>query len=267
MDEDWDILTILDACRYDTFVDLSTLPGSLNKIESVDCSTADVLRENWNKETWHDTVYVTAMPVLYNGQHDQFIGREPIHTEFHAQIDVWKDNGWNDNFRTVMPDVILKSALNAAEKYPNKRFVIHFSQPHCPFIGETGRKYYSPEKRAFWRDVMDGKVETEKLRTAYRENLKAVLPAVEKLMDEIDGKHVVTSDHGQALGERAYPIPMREWGHPPGIFMDELINIPWLEYKNNGRRDIVAEKPLTEDKAVENKVVKDRLADLGYIQS
>jgi len=265
MDEDWDVLIVLDACRYDLFDEVADLPGTLNQRESVECATAQVLREQWNQKTHHDTVYVTAMPVLYNGQRDQLINRDPIQTEFHAQIDVWKENGWDDEFRTVLPEVMVDHALQAAEEYPNKQLIVHFSQPHCPFIGQTGQEYYEPDKRAFWSDVMDGRVDLSHINKAYRENLEAVLPAVYKLMVEIEGKHVVTADHGQALGERAFPIPMKEWGHPPGIYIDEIINVPWLEYYNRNRRKITETQPTKKVGNIDEDVVRDRLADLGYM--
>lgn len=266
MSEDWDVLTILDACRFDTFRDVADLPGDLQKKESVECATAQVLREQLDGDNYHDTVYVTAMPVLYNGQQNQLINRKPIRTEFHAQIDVWKEDGWDDEFKTVLPEVMLEHALEAAEEYPNKRLIVHFSQPHCPFIGETGREYYGPDKRAFWSDVMDGETDTSHLQQAYRENLEAVLPAVKELMTDVKGKHIVTADHGQALGERAYPVPMREWGHPPGIYMDKIISVPWLISKNSERRRIVEESPTDSSRSdINQSVIRNRLADLGYV--
>jgi hypothetical protein len=98
--------------------------------------------------------------------------------------------------------------------------------------------------------------------------LEVVLPAIETLIKQVNGKHVVTADHGQALGERSFPIPMREWGHPPGVYIDELINVPWLEYQNNSRREIVMEPPTgSSAEEIEQNVVRDRLADLGYVPS
>ncbi|MUV88831.1 hypothetical protein GJ629_02100 [Halapricum sp. CBA1109] len=265
MDHDWDVLTILDACRYDTFREMSDLPGELAKRESIQCSTGNVLRGQFDGEVWHDTVYVTAMPVLYNGQQDQLIDRDPIQTEFHCQIEVWDKEGWDDKFNTVLPEKTLEYALSAAERFPDKRLILHFSQPHCPFIGETGREHYPPNKRDIWRDVLDGTTDTTHIWNAYRENLASVLPVVETILDEIEGKHIVTADHGQALGDRAYPVPMREWGHPPGIYIDEIVEVPWLSYQNGERREIVTAPPVEVDDDHGEAVVRDRLADLGYV--
>lgn len=43
-----------------------------------------------------------------------------------------------------------------------------------------------------------------------------------------DGTTVVTSDHGNHLGEFATPFPIRLYGHPEGIRTPELIRVPWL---------------------------------------
>jgi len=265
--EDWDVLTILDACRYDTFAELHQLPGELSAVCSRETATAHVLRANFDGRRMHDTVYVTAMPVLYNGQHDRLVYRAPIECEFHAQIKVWQDDGWDESARTVLPETMEEYALEAAARYPNKRLILHFSQPHCPFIGSFGRERFDTTKRAFWSDVMEGKVDGSKadLRRAYRENLGIVLPTVSTIMSEIVGKHVITADHGQLFGERARPIPDLEWGHPPGIYIDEVLQVPWLEYTNGRRREIESTPPRKDFSEVSRSTVSDQLADLGYV--
>jgi hypothetical protein len=77
------------------------------------------------------------------------------------------------------------------------------------------------------------------------------------------------------FGERSFPIPFREYGHPPGIYTDELLAVPWLVHTNGPRREIVAEEPETEpehgdetgpaDMTETDDVVTDRLEDLGYL--
>jgi len=37
---------------------------------------------------------------------------------------------------------------------------------------------------------------------AYNENLDIVLTEIEALLDELDGKSVITADHGNLVGER-----------------------------------------------------------------
>lgn len=267
LDEDWDVLTILDACRYDTFKRVHDLPGKLQSTESIGSSTAPVFRENLDQTRLHDTVFVSAHPTVYNGQRDQLVQREPIRVQFHDQIDVWKDSGWNEKAQTVLPEKMEEYVMDAAKTYRRKRLIIHFLQPHCPFVGEVGRKHYNPEKRDFWGEVMLGQTDKNYLKEGYRENLKTVLPTIRRILNEIEGKHVVTADHGQFLGERARPVPNEEWGHPRGIHTQPVIEVPWLTYQNNNRREIQAESPVNNEAVeVKNEIIRERLSHLGYVQ-
>lgn len=233
--------------------------------------TTEFLRGNVDGRELHDTVYVTATPMLYWNRN-----RGEITTEFHREINVWRDE-WDDEVRTVRPETTAEYAMQAAEEYPNKRLFVHFIQPHFPAIGPTGDEHPELRSMRVWDGLDNGEIDLsrETLREAYRENFDAVLPHVRELMDSIHGKTVVTADHGQMFGERSFPIPFREYGHPPGIHTRELITVPWHVHVNGPRRDIVAEKPEappergseTEpaDMETDENTVTERLEDLGYI--
>jgi hypothetical protein len=61
---------------------------------------------------------------------------------------------------------------------------------------------------------------------AYKENLRHVLKNVEDLLEIINGKTVITSDHGNLIGDRLSPIPVRGYGHPSGLRAPELVKDP-----------------------------------------
>ncbi|CQR52106.1 MULTISPECIES: hypothetical protein [Haloferax] len=84
-------------------------------------------------------------------------------------------------------------------------------------------------------------------------------------MTTLLGRTVVTSDHGNMIGDRAAPVPIREWGHPPGIYTKELVTIPWLVHDNGERREIVSGESVATDAAVSSDVVTKRLENLGYV--
>jgi len=73
-----------------------------------------------------------------------------------------------------------------------------------------------PDESTTWMQIITGHVDIERdeIWDAYKNNLKLVLPSVRELVDELTGKMVITSDHGNMFGERSSPIPYREWGHP-----------------------------------------------------
>ena len=263
--EDWDTLCILDACRYDMFARCSNLPGQLERRESRGSATTEFLRANLDGRDLRDTVYVTANPQLYRN-------RESIAVDFHDVIHVWREEGWDEEYGTVLPETVTEYAFRAAEKYPNKRLVVHYMQPHYPFIGsETDfdkGHLTGAQRENVWNQLLLGTLDAERetVWRIYEANLERALPHVETLMTELDGKTVVTADHGNMIGERAFPLPIREWGHPRGIYTDELVTVPWLVHENGPRREIRAGDATETSEAVEESVVADRLRDLGYAE-
>lgn len=255
-DEDWDNLIILDACRYDTFEKVSALPGELSVRRGRASSTVEFLRANVSGVDLYDTVYVTANP-QYRKHFDG--GR------FHEVVDVWAETNWDEGVKTVEPGTLVERTLDVYERFDDKRLLVHFVQPHTPFLGEFGRAVVGDERLSFWRRVMEGELafEDRDLYCAYCENLVLVLPHVRRLLETLDGKSVVTADHGQMIGERAWPIPIKEYGHPRGIYTSELVAVPWLEYESETRRSVTTGREATSSE-VESSVVEDRLRDLGY---
>jgi len=256
--EDWDNLIILDACTHDLFEAEHTLPGRLERRQSRGSSTVEFLRGNFDDRKLHDVVYLTANPQLY--RHDS------ISPSLHATVNIWQENGWNEEYRTVLPETVTTYAKDVAEEYPNKRLVVHYIQPHYPFIGPTGREHFDLDSLAVWDQIQVGElgVSSDVLRQAYRENFELVLPHVEDLLASLTGKSVVTSDHGQAFGERGGLLPLEYYGHPPSVYIDSLVEVPWLVYETGERKEVVAERPL-ERNSVDSEVVSDRLEQLGYV--
>ena len=88
-------------------------------------------------------------------------------------------------------------------------------------------------------------------------------PAVRRLLGGFEGRAVVTSDHGTALGERVGPVPVREWGHPWGVYAEPLVTVPWLVREGSQRRDVVASQP-HEESVYDEDLARERLRALGY---
>lgn len=256
---DWDNLLLLDACRYDTFAERHDLPGDLQRRTTVQSSTIEFLHRSFDGADLSDTVYVTANPQLYRK-------RERLDLAIHEVINVWQDAGWDDEFRTVRPETVVEAAREAAREYPHKRLLVHFIQPHYPFIGPTGREHLDLDSLDFWNRVLNGEVslDDDLLWAAYEENLEVVLPHVEALLEDLEGKTVVSADHGEMIGERAAPIPMTEYGHPSEVHTDPLVTVPWLVHHDGQRREIRAGSTDLDMTAEDRDVVEDRLQDLGY---
>lgn len=255
--EDWDNLIILDACRYDLFSEVASLEGELIKKESVASQTEEFLRKLVHGKSYPDTVYVSANPQLTK-----------INAEFSEIVELW-ETMWDNEMNTVPPKSVAEAALTAQENWPNKRLVIHFVQPHIPFIGTTGREIPQPSLEggtidrgedavSVWKQLANGDLSKNTAWEAYRENLQVVLPVVEDLLEDLDGKSVVTSDHGNMFGKRHI------YGHPSGVHLKELVEVPWL-VRNGERRTITDSSSVKSTKSVANNTVESRLSDLGYL--
>lgn len=269
MEEKWDHLIILDACRYDYFEALYSdyLEGDLEKVRSPSFHT-----EKWRKEVfterYDDIVYVSANPYITGiSEVEGFSAGE----HFHDIVDVWAW-GWDDKIGTVPPEKVNKGVRKARREYPDKRLIIHYLQPHAPYLSlgelpggdsfqevmrdlgdknalesligkirdQLGKKLVKitsweigwkinrflgfppaiPEEAAY------REVGTKGMRKAYRENLKTVLSYVKDVIDDLDGKIVLSADHGEMLGEGGDFVHHNENHH---------INreIPWVEIKKD----------------------------------
>jgi len=268
--EDWDTLIVLDACRYDMFEKINHLSGTLSARQSKGSSTAEWLNANINGCDLSDTVYVTANPQLESH-------RNGWDVNLYKTINVWLEGGWDREIETVLADTMTEAAIKAFNQFPNKRHVVHYLQPHYPFVRSetTVDKEHlatihsdedSPTEESVWNQKFKGEVSIsrDKLWSIYEDNLKYVLKHVEKLLDTVPGKTVVTSDHGNYVGERASLIPIREYGHPRGLYDDVVVRVPWLECTNGNRRKILSGNAEEQISEVNTEIINDRLQNLGY---
>jgi len=145
---------------------------------------------------------------------------------FSEIVDIW-DSGWHDELSTVPPWEVNKAVISE----PRDRSVIHYMQPHGPWIGET--KLTMPDVKLDMREpigvdkliadrVESGEISADTLKVAYRDNLKLVLSYVRDVVKHLSGTIVISSDHGELLGEYGLYL------HPPEVNYPELRVVPWL---------------------------------------
>lgn len=284
MDADWDTLVILDGCRFDLFEPVherfveSEPDYDLRSVTSMGSSSQEFIEGNFRGETYDDTVYVSANP---------FVGRYEDDT-FHAVKNLFVTE-WDDTLNTVRPSVVTEAGINAHEEHPHKRIIVHYMQPHYPFIGERGQEFEHrglyPEDSVttgrnkktdpdvgdvptrVWFRLRKGEIDVETAWELYRENLEVVVPHVRDLRAAISGKTVISSDHGNLMGERVWPVPIRGYGHPDYLHVQELLQVPWLVLPAVGdRRSVRADEPEQDmrKQSVNEETVEERLSHLGY---
>lgn len=260
VEEDWDNLIILDACRYDLFESVNDLPGELHKKQSNASATEEFLLKNFDGGSYGDTVYYSANPHLDN-----------IDARFHDIVRLWETD-WDNETGTVLPEDTVDRVLDDHPKYDDKRLIVHFIQPHRPFLGDYAEDLEQsplvgdgvirdePESEFWWTKLEHGVVDRDTIWAAYRETLELTLPHVGRLMEALSGRTVVTSDHGNAFGENGV------YGHPSNTHHEHLQSVPWLVYES-GSKDIRNETAEAHTIRDDNVSAEENLEALGYVDT
>ena len=267
MEEDWDTLILLDACRLDDFKDLNNISGELSFKISQGVDSDEFIRENFVGKDLLDTVYVTANP------HVRLIDDGVFHDVITEPI-----SNWDSEIQCVRPEQVTSSAMQAHEQYPNKRIIVHYMQPHDPPLGSTANTLRNefeiggaaPREDSSHGDrimelVASGKISEENARCAYRETLEIVLDEVSSLLEEIDGKVVISADHGEMFGEQPYHLLGNLYEHYRNPRTKELCKVPWFIPESYGdRRTVYSNKEQQSRNSVRDDTLNDQLEALGY---
>lgn len=226
-DENWDNLIILDACRHDLFEDVI---AQSNYRFSRASSSAGFISKNFGSGDWNDVIYISANPHTNPDVFKNLTGRN-IEDVFHEVFQVF-ESSWDNENNTVMPEDVADAALTAKKLFPNKKLIIHFMQPHYPFIGsdDAGAGFEDmldqEEGKDVWTKMASGEVKKEDVISDYQKNLEIVWRHVKPMIDEIGGLSIITADHGNFIGE--YGI----YGHPEGINAEPVRKVPFFKYRN-----------------------------------
>ena len=264
MKKDWDALILLDGCRYDTLRNRTDL-GQISSVISMGSESWEFMKANFLREAHHDTVYITANP------HTEWLPDETFHYIYKLY-----QSEWDEESQTIQPEDVAAVAKKAQSEFPKKQLLIHFMQPHFPFLGEAGEEIdmrLSPSKSSNhprehsatinpWYLARFNGHSISDLKQAYKENFDIVWETAHDLVSDLEGRIIVSSDHGNLIGERLWPIPIRGYGHPRGVRHDDLVRVPWVVFDGK-RRTIVSEPPVG-NKNIDKNIIEDRLQSLGY---
>ncbi|MHA1627094.1 MAG: hypothetical protein ACTSYT_04350 [Candidatus Asgardarchaeia archaeon] len=182
---------------------------------------------DWLKKVFpdhYDFTYVSAHPAV-NSKGISVRGYKAT-KHFRHIVDVW-DYGWDGNLRTVPPLSVNEAVLNNLAD----RMLVHYVQPHGPYIGATKLPLPKSPGRApeefIVEKVKEGEISLEKFRRAYRDNLRFCLEYVKRLIYRLPHEHIIiTSDYGELLGEYGLFL------HPPKLCTSILRKVPWLKIQN-----------------------------------
>jgi len=225
LEEDWQNLIILDACRYDLFEEF--IQGYNSKpVYSVGSSSADFVRNTFSEVQLEDVVLVTANPHFHSSRFQELTGSQ-VEDVFHTVYHLYETQ-WSDENGTVMPEDVNEVALSANKLFPKKRLLIWYMQPHFPFVNSEIESVPLGTKDkdnavSIWERAASGEISKDEVWEAYGKNLQYVFEKARKLSNDLEGKTVVTSDHGNLVGEA------NVFGHPKETHVAPLHEVPWPE--------------------------------------
>jgi hypothetical protein len=256
----WDVLVVVDACRADLFEDVAPeydFAEESSRVRSVASVTRRWMELNFSsayRDEMAETVYVCGNP------HSDTVLDE---SHFDELVEVWRD-AWTRP-GTVPPDAVTNEAIRIGRERTPGRMIVHYMQPHCPFItrpelskGKDLERFGNQSWPDVWQRLERGEVTKANVWDGYRDNLRLGMHEVGVLRRNLDADHfVVTSDHGNALGEWGV------YGHPQRMSFDCLRSVPYLETSARDERtrtDLEFESDPTDELSV-----NDRLKHLGYV--
>jgi hypothetical protein len=253
---DWDVVIILDACRYDVLADVAT-DAAITCARSPATATPRFLDQVADAGVFDGTTYVSANPQTARRVPGEDVTLVNVH-----------ESGWDDTLQTVPPKPVYAEARERVA--PDTEVVAHTIQPHYPHICEFEGELravpnglhptelgLSKEREGPLRiqSVLSrGVVNLELARRSYRAAVAYAWEQARAFAAElaVEGyTTVITSDHGELFGE---------WGfveHPVDVPIPDVIKVPWL---------VVRPRPTSDDGSRTEESVNQRLAALGYVE-
>jgi len=276
----WDVLIIIDACRYDYFKkyykEFLGNKGNLQKVISPSEWSFGWMVETFGDKDWKDVVFLKSWVSGYILSKEEF-DMESKDWKITDLIKRLKYQRYTKTkfFETVInmqtgkeytalhPKVVDDYAYKAIDENPNKKIIIYYRQLHEPYFYWLDREKEHEDEPELWRENRFSKLYRfvyinflqkilsseqiwtitnrlgmqpngpvgslwlkhgwEGVKKGYTEDLKLVLPYVKKLIDSYPDKTiVVTSDHGELLGEHG------KFGHEGNKRYKEIIEVPWF---------------------------------------
>ncbi|WP_132057801.1 alkaline phosphatase family protein [Halorussus amylolyticus] len=256
-EQEWDVLVVLDSCRADLMQEVSAeynfLPDDIPTTNSVGSFTGEWVQKNFSNQYADEmahTAYVTGNP------HSDMT--DP--NDWAQLSEVWRH--YRDEIGIIHPRVMTDHAIATDRRTDFEQMIVHYMQPHQPFrsLHEFDD---APEclPRDIWRHLQLGTVTRDDVWEAYKDNLRWVLDDINLLFEQLDDRRIViTSDHGNALGEWAL------YGHSRYLPTPQLKRVPWITLPTTETTDTYEPKrtDALDEGSPEDVDIEQQLEALGY---
>ena len=260
--EKWDFLLLLDACRFDYFKDVVReffKDGVLKKAISPATWTIEWLNKVFGEKYYEDIIYISPHPFInsqkrvcyrqWDGDLRCFDGKK----HFFKVVDVWRHETLKYVKTPIHPILVNRAFHKTYIKYPNKRYILHYIQPHRPYV--TIKDELNPEEYSFSTRVFNtflSPIQTWELRRflnrppssaleecyrkegkkgiikVYKNEIRLVLERIKMLTEAISGDWLIISDHGERLTNFWRWNSLSHGGRPD----KDVIEVPWFEIKS-----------------------------------
>lgn len=293
LNRDWDVCIILDACRVDVLQEVAAeyeFIDEVDRIWSLGGSSPEwivhTFDSDWNgplsntayltSNAWAERVLVDRLYPDDESADNKTIERlrqcgdwNPIFpSELGSLEKIWEyipeDQEINEEVDPgglmpggAPPRYVTDRAISVARHSEYDRLILHYMQPHAPYLAEArrkGRDPYEYEKQPFKYLRRTG--DRESVWNAYLGELRYVLDDVALLLRNIDANQVVISaDHGEAFGE--YGV----FNHHTGSLHPNIRFVPWVRTSASNTESYIPQVKASKNNDVS---VNDRLEALGY---
>jgi len=275
---DWDLLVVLDACRWDLFEEIADeydfvetsgtfMSNSSHSREWLHKHFMDspagiellrvwghILQDPDNMEIFEShytmsnrselpkTAYVTwnVFAQMLDGEaFDEFV---PVGRA-----------AWGDDQEILEPRAITDETIRVMREKDPEFTIAHYMQPHTPFKDSDGLEHHG----SVWERIQRGEKDYHEAWEEYKDNLRWVLDDVELLLENVDAETVaITADHGNAIGEWGC------YGHRPYVPNAAVKRVPWATTTATDKETY--EPNVNEWEDADESKIQDRLEALGY---
>lgn len=272
LEEDWDHAIIFDSARFDVFEKVyeDYFDGSLEKRKSKGSATPEWAHKVL--EGRHNINWYSANPFI-NGKRKPLseastANYDTVPSRHIAQIiDLW-DEAWDEKDGTVKPADVNEQFFKKRSNLADRRNVIHYMQPHVPFLGrgkgrlngQIQKTFSSVKKKGLASDLAEGLIDSvpsvvqkvENTETGMKLGLYSSLDVSslvkviagdsrEKLMQYHEDSMRKAMEKASKLAEELdgdvvvtsdHGDAFGEqgvWGHHVETHIEPLVEVPWLE--------------------------------------
>lgn len=265
-DAEWDVCIVLDSARLDML--RAAVDGPVPGAWSVGSMTTEWLSNTFREDVADQlvtTALVSATPhstTVFRDRHwlsNDHLVRVPFPDTpavspdaFAGFYEVWRTH--TGEYDAVPPETMRDATIEAAQRH--ERVVAHWLQPHEPFLAPDAPLVGVEQGQNLWKALQAGSVDEAAVWTAYTATLDYALDYVREVVDHVDGRVLITADHGNAFGEWGV------YGHPFAWPQPAVRRVPWLLVDGRGTNAVDYDAVL--DAEGDRVDMKKKLRALGY---